>query len=329
MKYRTTNKIIFCLFISAIFIWGCERGSNANEPLDIIPPVPSGVSVYYAYDGEILFIWNNDPSGATKFFTIYRSVGDTLNFTMLASTSKDFYFDDSLYYDTTYYYKIKATSFSNRESDFSAYIYAVPQNQFAPKKVIHFLAEGRNWEGERYFFLSWELLKESDIAGYNIYKSDVENFAADSGSYIGFSANSYFVDKSDTISDKRFFYKIRGLDKGGLIGKDSDISFDEINNIPELIFPADRSTVDYFENFIIKTISKPIDYLIILQSNPYYGEIWSEKFYSTAISDTINIHPKYTILYPYRDYYWRIVTYSKDRTTPNSISPVYSFRIKL
>lgn len=62
-------------------------------------------------------------------------------------------------------------------------------------------------------------------------------------------------------------------------------------------------------------------------TNPYVGEFWSKQFYSDPSAGPISV--SFDQMYLEKgDYFWRILTFSKSDTEPNSISPTYKFTIK-
>ena len=73
-------------------------------------------------------------------------------------------------------------------------------------------------------FLSWEPSNESDIAGYNIYRNLNSTFLADSTNLIGFTDKIEYSDTNNIQFYKMYFYKVRAVDKGGLLSDESSLS---------------------------------------------------------------------------------------------------------
>ncbi len=95
-----------------------------------------------------------------------------------------------------------------------------------------------------------------------------------------------------------------------------------------MIFPKNNALVSPFENFIINAIQVPASYQIIVQTNEFFGEIWSTTISSLKTDDTLSISYNPDYIYSNKYYYWRIVTFSQDNSEPNSISRLYKFIIK-
>jgi hypothetical protein len=320
------SKLLFAILFFCFS--GCERPTDVNQKDDGVPPaVPIGLYVIFATDGEILIEWLNNSDADLAGYNIYRKV-DTLQYVLFGFTKSNYLFDDSLNYDEQYFYKIAAVDIWGNESQTSAEVSAVPINRYPPQKIRFSSINARNWEGNKYFFLSWIPNKESDVHGFNIYRSIDQNFAADSSHLIGFTTNLEYIDSIDIELYKNYHYKLRAVDKGGLISDESSRLTDLVYGIAQPISPMDDYFGSYFNTFTIKTISVPADYQIIVQTNQYFGEFWSKKFSSVITDDTvmINFDPKFLDSFVY--YYWRIITYSNDNAEPNSISPLYKFMLK-
>jgi hypothetical protein len=306
----------------------CERPTENPPEDDGIPPaVPAGLRVYYASDGDVIIEWRSNVERNLKIYKIYRSEDDSL-YMLIDSTTSTFYFDDSLDYDITYFYKISAQDFLGRESELSPSVSASPINRFEPARINFLRINGRNWEGEISFYLSWERNRESDVIGYNIYKSDLENFTADSSMLIGFSEINFFNDTSHSDLYQNYFFKVRAVDKGGLISSESISVSDIIMDIPSIVFPQDNEIVNFFNEFKIESLNVPAEYEIVVQRNKFFGQFWSRRISSEIINDTIAIRFNPPFLEQNVKYYWRIITYSKSGSEPNSISHQYSFTIE-
>lgn len=315
--------------VISILETGCERPTDADQRDDGIPPaVPVGLQISYAYDGEILIEWTPNSDADLKGYNLYRKTNSS-DFQFLTFTTKSYSFDDSLFYDTTYIYKVSSVDIWGEESELSAEVSAAPVNRYKPQKVRYISINARNWVGKISIFINWTPNSESDIAGYNIYRSLNSSFNADSTSYIGFTSHFEFNDTNSIQLYTDYFYIIRAVDKGGMISDESSIVSDQVYDMPVQIFPGNDTLVYYFESFFIKTLSVPADYQIIVQSNEYYGEFWSHSFSSSSINENIAVKFNPAYLYPYVYYYWRVLTFSNGNSEPNSISPLFKFRVKL
>lgn len=317
---------IFSQIIITLFFFGCERPTDLSNNDDGIPPaVPSGLRVYYASDGEIGIEWLHNSEPDMKGYNVFRST-DSLDFHFIRFTTSDYFLDVSLEYDSAYYYRLAALDFSGKESNPSNIVSAIPVNRYNPTKPRYPVINARNWEGIKSVYLRWEQWFDTDIAGFNIYRSEEPSFTPDSSSLVGFSSITNYNDTSASLeTNKSYHYRIKAVDKGGLLSEPGDLISDVIYECPLAIYPPDNSSIEYFSDFKILSLDHPALYKIILQENQYFGEVWSKEFNSVIISDTINILFDYPYLRPNTNYYWRIVTYSKNE--PNSISQLKNFRI--
>lgn len=322
------SKIIPIIIIFTIIFYSCGRETDIFSPDNEIPPaVPADVRITYAADGEIFIEWKENIEANLKGYYIYRSIDNSNDFLQIDFTSDNFYFDDSLNYENTYYYRISAVNKNGIESSKSGIVFATPKNIYIPYRPRYLTINARNWEDKISIFLSWTPNPESDVMGYQIFRSTNPDFNPDSSNYLVFTSSSDYEDKYDLEFYKNYYYKIKAVDKGNLISDASDEVNDLILEIPEIYFPEDNSYINYFSNFKIKGIKIPATYKIILQENELYGEIWSKAIYSTVVNDTINIpFDAYGLQYNVY-YYWRVMTFSNSNN-PNSISKLYKFKLK-
>lgn len=332
LKIQKNDIRFYVSIISIIFLsliqFSCERPIDATQSDDGIPPaVPTGVQITYASDGEILIEWNSNTEGDLKGYNVYRKTEGS-DYTFLTFTNNSYWLDDSLSYSVEYFYKITAIDIWGEESQSSDVVSAAPINRYNPQRPRYVSINARNWEGNKSIFLSWEIGAESDIKGYNIYRSLISDFTADSLTLVGFTTSFEFTDTSANQIYINYHYKIRTVDKGDLLSSESSVVSDQIFEIAEQIFPKNNLLTNYFEEFSIQAIAIPADYRIVVQTNEYFGELWSKDFYSDIINDTLQVTFNPPSLYPYTDYFWRVITYSNNSSGPNSISPLHKFQVK-
>lgn len=323
-------KLIKMLLLIITIGWaGCDRKLEINEPDDgLAPAVPSASRVYYSSDGSVGIEWIRNSEADLKGYNIYRSINDSLHFIPAGFTTDDYFIDDSLEYDSTYFYYITAVDRRNLESIPGSVLSARPINRYLPLYPRNFIVNARNWDEQPVFFLSWDPGRESDIYGYKIYRSITADFNPDSSSYLAFSTETVFADTSTPEFYKIYYYRVTALDKGGLESKESGLDSDLLLEMPLPVFPANDTTVPFFDHFRIKTAAAPARYLIILQGNKYFGELWRAEISSTIINDTIDIPLTYYYLEANKTYYWRVAAFTNDNTDPNSFSELFNFKIK-
>ena len=322
------KKIILIFSILLLSLISCNRPVEIDNSNDYIPPtVPTNVNIYYAFDGEIGIEWDSNPELDLNGYNVYRKT-DSTSYKLISFTTDNYYVDDSLDYNTIYYYEITAVDNSGLESSASSEVSAKPLNFYTPYPPQNITINARNWEDSVSIYLSWIPSGETDISGYNIYRSIISSFTPDTSTLLTFTKNNYYSDTSGLTFYTSYYYKIKALDKGGLISNESPEVNDEIFEIPELIFPKNNSSVSYFGNFTIKAIKVPATYEVVLQTNEYFGEIWSNTISSTITNDTLNIAFNINYIDANTLYYWRVITFSQDNSEPNSISMLYKFMIK-
>ena len=331
MHYSSKNIILLYLasaILLAIIFAGCERLTIPVEENNKVPPaVPSGLSVYYSSDGLIILRWNKNKDVDILGYNIYRRINKT-SFDFMEFTTNNYFYDDSLNYSDTYYYKISAVNTSHNESFTTDSVSARPINNYKPSQPRDLSINARNRQGILSVFLIWQPGYEYDIKQYNIYRGNAEDFEVSGSSYVGTSNTFFYEDKLNLQTGHTYFYKVTAVDKGELVSTPSESVNDIIYNVPELISPADNSILDYLPVFKIKTLPYPAIYKIVVQSNEYSNEIWSSTIQSDIINDTLNIDFYYYGIEYGAAYYWRVLTYSPNGSDANSISNLSSFRIK-
>ena len=318
------RKYLLLLLFSVILLQGCERNAPTETAGDGLPPaVPVNLKIYSAYDGEIQIVWHANVELDLKGYNIYRST-DSTHFSMIGFSDQNYYLDDSLDYDVKYFYRVTALDVENRESNASYIVGAVPKNVYKPFAPSFPQINARNWPAGKSVYLTWDPGYETDIAGVYIYRSTVQGFTPDSTNFHGFSAISTYSDTSDLSLLTLYFYKIVAVDKGNLRSSPSSEVGDKILPVVSVVSPLGTL---HANTLTFKFIAVPVStsYEVTLQSNPYFGQIWSKVLTSTTIDDTITVDYDGNYIDFGVNYYWRVVTYTNDYSSPNSISPLYNF----
>ncbi len=311
--------------ISAVFIIpGCERNAPTETTGSSLPPaVPTNVKIYSAYDGEIEIVWHANVELDLKGYNVYRST-DSTRFSLIDFSDQNYYLDDSLDYNIKYFYRITALDLENRESNYSSIVSAVPKNIYKPYAPRFPQINARNWIGEKSVFLTWDPGFETDIAGFYVYRSTMPGFTPDSTNLNGFAPGSSYSDTSGLSLLTPYFYKIVAVDKGNLLSDPSSEVSDKILPIAGIVSPIGTVKTNVL-TFKFTTLPVTATYEITLQSNPYFGQIWSKVITTSAINDTISVDYDGNYIDYGENYYWRVVTYTNDNSSPNSISPLFNF----
>ncbi len=319
-------KIITPLILLVSLFYGCERSTPSDVTGDGLPPaVPTNVKIYSAYDGEIEIVWHANAEVDLKGYKIYRSI-DSTNFDLIDFTDQNDYLDDSLNYSTKYFYRITSIDVENRESQPSLIVSAIPKNIYPPYAPRFLTINARNWIGDISVFLSWDPGYETDIAGFYIYRNLTPGFTADSSNLVGFTNSLSYSDTSSLSLLTTYYYKVKAVDKGNLESDASSEVSDRILPVPQIVSPVGNIRTSTL-TFKFIALSIPSTYKISMQTNPYFGEYWSKEITTNTINDTISINFDGSYLDYNVNYYWRVVTFTIDDATPNSISQLYNFLI--
>jgi hypothetical protein len=319
-------KLLIFIFLVTLSFFGCERPTETDDGDNNFPPaVPQGLLVYYASDGEIGIEWNADRVGNIRGYNIYRSNEDS-GYTFIEFTNRFYFIDDSLYYDSVYFYRVSAVNTSFIESELSASVSAKPINRYTPRTPGALFINARNWPDSKGIFLSWLPNEETDLAGYRIFKSDTENFEPDESSYLSSITATEFADTTVSQLYQRFYYKIKAFDKGGLESDPSPERSDVLLGEPLLLVPGPDSQVSGFSEFSFLTSGEPAVYKLIVQSSPYFGELWQTDITTSAINDTVKVRVPGGVFYYNTPYYWRVASFTVSEQ-PNSVSQLNKFMI--
>ena len=323
LKIRTSLLLLTIAFI----LNGCERNTPSDITGDNIPPaVPTNVKIYSAEDGEILLAWHANVEIDLKGYKIYRST-DSTNFSFIDFSDQNYYLDDSLDYNIKYYYRITAVDVQNLESEPSTVVSAIPINKYRPLAPRFPTINARNWPGDISVYLTWDPGYETDIAGFYIHRSTESGFVPDSLNLVGFSPASNYRDTLNLALLTRYYYKIIAVDKGDLMSDPSSQVDDEILPAAEGVYPIGVIRTNTL-TFKFIALSVPATYEISLQSNPYFGEIWSKEISTNTVNDTVSIDFDGYYYVDYNvNYYWRVATYTVS-SNPNSISSLYNFLVE-
>lgn len=325
-EYLSSRFILIAL--TSMFITSCERPVDSGYIDDGIPPsAPMGLGVYYASDGTIEIVWRTNPEKDVSYYLIERSIGDTSAFTILDSTFSDYFIDDSLNYDELYFYRIRAVDRSSLQSPFSSHVSARPVNRYKPRTPVGLLVLGRNWE-TKMIYIAWKLSYESDISHYLLFRGSTPAFTPDSSHKIAVLSGFEYYDTSALLLNSTYYYKLFAVDKGGLYSDLPAEGSDVLLGKPEPLFPADNSVIPASFRFRIKTVGRPCTYKLVIQSSPFYGEIWSVSFFSDVMNDTIEVQPGLYYLEYGRRYYWQVFSYTGSEVVPNSVSEIRSFSLR-
>jgi len=312
-----------------ILISGCSRQMDEITGPDKTPPSPpQGLYVYFAGDGMVILIWQNNREPDLSFYKVYRGT-DSIRFHLVGKSTENIFTDKELDYDTTYFYYITAVDNSGNESEPSSIVSAKPVNIYPPTQPFGLAVFAHNDPDGIYFNLNWYKNPDGDIKLYKIFRANKPNFTPGDSNLIATSETNFFRDTLNLSMNQRYYYKIVAVDKGGLESKPSFEDDDIILKTPELIEPNDNSITGYDPTFKFKKVENANGYIIFLSTSKYGNEIWKKIIYGQNQSDTISVNYTGPSLYNGRTYFWKVATFSKSENIINSISEIRNFTVSV
>ncbi len=309
-----------------VVLWSCGREKIAEPADDSIPPAtPSELKVFAAFDGQVAIEWRKNNESNLKGYFIYKSINKPEHFEQISFTEMNYFVENSLFYDSTYYYKVSAVNRNNIESPLSISVSALPKNIYAPLPPTNLKANARNWTNSFGIYLLWDPPADTDILGYKIYRNTSSGFGVDSLNYFDFTQGISYLDTTRLKLLVNYYYRIIAVDKGGLKSIATKDVKDIILNSPALIYPENNSQTNSIREFRIRAVSKPAKYKLVILSNEIYGTIFEFNFSSEIVNEVIKIGVAGLQLAPFKKYFWRVYTYTNSDVDPNSYSSLYSF----
>ncbi|PKL87567.1 MAG: hypothetical protein CVV23_14710 [Ignavibacteriae bacterium HGW-Ignavibacteriae-2] len=324
---RCMLKLIYKIPI-LLMILSCSR-ENVFEPNNngLPPNQPVGLRFYFAHDGEIGFEWTKNQYDAVDHYNIYRGINDSINLNILDKTTNNYFEDYYLHYDSTYNYAVAAVNKFGLESPRSKTISTKPINKYKPYPPYQISINAQNWLDTLSVKLSWYPSYDTDIKGYIIYRDTTTLFDLKTLPPLEFTNKNYFVDTNHLKILKMYYYKIIAVDNGDLTSSSTFYVSDMIYDRPQPVFPTNNSQVKNFTEFEFKSISVPAKYKLVIQRNKLFDVIYQKEFSITKINSNIKVTITPVSLELYKNYYWRIITYSNEKLEPNSFSDLNCFSL--
>ncbi len=322
---RLQFKFIILSLLSVLFL-SCSRESLL-EPIDDgrPPAIPTDLQVFGSHDGKIGIEWHKNSESNIKGYNIYRSINKPNNFIFITQVNDNYFIDEHLEYDSTYYYKISAVNLFGLESPMTDFVFAKPINIYAPLTPRNLRINARNWLSVPAILLYWDPPSDTDIKGYYIYRSTSEFFDADTLHYLNFTQLTTYSDTKNIILLTKYYYKIKAVDKGLLKSPPTLVISDVVLNPPTLIFPSNNTIIRELKEFRFKTVSLPAKYKLVIQSNDVYGTVKEYNFTSELLDQEIKINASGIQLESSKTYTWRVFTYTSSEIDPNSFSGNFTF----
>ncbi|MCX6173272.1 MAG: hypothetical protein NTZ27_00760 [Ignavibacteriales bacterium] len=297
------------------------------EPIDDgkPPAIPTDLQIFGAQDGEIGIDWHKNSESNIAGYKIYRSINKPYNFIFITQVNDNYFIDNHLEYDSTYYYKISVINSFGHESPMTDFVYAKPINIYAPLSPSNVRINGRNWSTVPTILLYWDPPLDTDIKGYNIYRSTTESFEPDTTHFLDFTQLTSYSDTKNILTLTKYYYKVKAVDKGFLKSPPTFVISDVVLNSPALIFPSNNSIINKLTEFRFKSVSLPAKYKLVIQSNEVYGTVQEFNFTSELLDQELKADVSNVQLESSKTYTWRVFTYTSNEIDPNSFSGSFTF----
>lgn len=323
------GKDILLLISVLLFVFsGCQKISSipTSEDSFIIVP-PTDLSVFVASDASIEIYWQ--PVSAVGFFYYNVYFGtSSKSLHLITETSYDFFFIDSLSYDSTYYFQVTAVYFNDSESTPSNIVSAEPINRYHPQIPAGLVVQGHNDNSGKYMTVIWSANPDGDIGGYEIYRDSSATFTPDTTSFSNLAATTKTNTYRDSLSlklDRTYYYKIVAFDFDHWRSPPSSSASDQILDRPELVSPADNSTLNAGNDlvFTYSNVAGANGYVFYISASSNGGDVYT----TTLPANQDSLLLSGSSLNPNQLYFWHVAATTLDPNTPNSVSNAYSFTL--
>ncbi|MFC1946898.1 fibronectin type III domain-containing protein, partial [Chloroflexota bacterium] len=199
-----------------------NEGPNSNEDIaaatDVVPAVPTGL-VATATPGveEITLEWDDNSESDLAGYNVYRSIDSggsptpyaKINGSLVATSH---YADNTVMELVTYYYVVKAVDNGTNESAYSNEDNAAVAD-LAPAAPTNLVATAI--PGVEEITLEWDDNSESDLAGYNVYRSTDTGGSPTPYTKINgtLMATSTYID-DEVYGGGTYYYVVKAVDNG-------------------------------------------------------------------------------------------------------------------
>jgi len=195
-----------------------------SVPLDLTAPSsPEGIVVQHG-DGQVTLTWIGNTESDLDLYQLYLNTDSSFIPTssdLLASISAPAvaYTDTGLINGFIYYYLITALDTTGNESAASRLIIGTPVDQTPPAAPTGLATES----GDHFVDLTWISNVEYDLSYYIIYRSELEDFEAEShDSLTSVSKISTSFRDTSVTNGVTYYYRLKAGDLGHNIGPASD-----------------------------------------------------------------------------------------------------------
>lgn len=318
------------VFISILLLTysSCQKLSSIPTEEDnfIIVP-PTNLEVLFAHDASVLIYWDQVTAVGFSYYKVYFGT-NRANLSLAAETSNDFFFVDSLSYDSTYYFQVTSVYANGDESGASNLVSAQPVNYLHPDEPIGLSVQGHNDDSGKYMTVIWSANLDGDLGGYEVYRDTSSTFQTDTISFTNLVAvlkTNSFKDTTKLILDKQYHYRIIAFDFAHWRSVPSQAAGDMVLDRPTLVSPSNGATINSLNNlvFAFSQVQGASGYIFYISSSSSGGDIYT----TTLTPDQDSLVYPGSSLNPNQLYYWHIAATTLDPNTPNSVSDVFSFAL--
>jgi len=312
----------------AIFLGGCESTPPLAPFNSGLPPaVPENIKVTTASDGVIILRWweNIDPEFSS--YRIYRNVNAPSGLTFYKEIRTNFFRDEGLYYDSTYYYAVTSVGRNGLESKMSLVANAKPLNNFDPVLPSYIVTKPVNFEGKPLVTIEWSKDDNPDLKGLEVYRSVSQGFNPGPSDLVTVLDTLTDTDSLALSTGVNYYYRFRVADKGGRFSPFSDERRVFLYPPVSKIFPVNDAALPLFDAFSIQTVDFELDYGIILYESPTLSEVWRSPVYRASSKGELYIPFVAAYIGLNKKYYWRVVAYMPGESIPVIWSGLSSFQL--
>ncbi|MGE5674701.1 MAG: S8 family serine peptidase [Mycobacterium leprae] len=210
-EYAITDKNRNYTFgLTAMDTWGLASPmATVTVKLLLISP-PAGLTAT-AGDGKVDLAWLPVNDATVAGYNVYQSftaggTGTKVNSSLIKEAK---YAVTGLTDGTTYYFTATTVTNAGDESIRSAEVSATPKDQTPPAVPTELTAT----KGNKPIAVKWKANPESDLAGYNLYRSTTSGTTGNKLNTALLTTNAY--NDNDVVLNTSYYYSVTAVDKAG------------------------------------------------------------------------------------------------------------------
>lgn len=314
--------------LSLLTFFGCEQPTPLSSYDSGLPPaVPENLRVTTASDGIIILNWWKNIDPEYESYKLYRGVNDSLNLVFYKDLRTNFFRDDGLFYDSTYYFALSAVGRNGKESKKAFFKGVKPVNNFDPVLPAFIDVKSVNYEGRLFVSFEWSRDENPDLKGLEVYRSTSPGFIPNENDFVLLLNDQSDTDSLALSGSTQYYYKFRAADKGGRFSEFSREYSTFLFPATTKLFPQNGAVIPLFDVFVVNAISYDLEYEIIVYESPTVSEIWRSNRYRKSEAGELFIPFTAYYLSLNKKYYWRVATYLPGSGSPVNWSDLSSFQI--